>query len=53
MGTLARWAAHVAGVGSVVVAVATVAWVWGHESGYWEGLDAGPSGFLGETAIDR
>lgn len=52
MGTLARWAAHVAGVGGIVVVVA-VAWTWGHESGYWEGLDAGPDGYLGESVIDR
>lgn len=52
MGTFVRWAAHLAGVGSVLV-VAAVAWVWGHESGYWKGLEAGPSGFLGEGEIDR
>jgi hypothetical protein len=52
MGTLARWAAHVAGVGGVLVAVA-LAWLWGHESGYWEGLEAQPHGFLDEGLIDR
>jgi hypothetical protein len=38
MGTLARWAAHVAGVGGVLVAVA---------------LAAQPHGFLDEGLIDR
>lgn len=52
MGTLVRGAAFVARVGTVVVAVA-VAWVWGHESGYWSGLEEGPHGFLDESLIDR
>lgn len=52
MGTLARRAAHAAGVGSLLVVVA-VAWVWGHESGYWDGLEEGHHGFLGESVIDR
>jgi hypothetical protein len=53
MGTFVRRAAHAAGVGGVVVVVAAVAWAWGNESGYWDGLEEGHHGFLGESATDR